>query len=80
MWKIKIKKKNKDGVFHDGSNNIQAGRDINEHSKAMDYYYDNIDLEEYFDLCDKGEKNSTKARALRMTLKKRGYDLDDSNG
>lgn len=74
-----ITKKNKDGQFQDGSNNTQAGRDIIESSKAMDYYYDNIDLQDYYELCEEGKKDSPRAKALRTTLKKRGYNLDDPN-
>lgn len=75
----KTTKKNSNGQFQDGFGNKLAGRDLNECSKAVDFYYDNVDLEKYYELCDKGEKNSPKARALRKTLEKRGYNLEDSN-
>lgn len=73
----KVTKKIRDGQFQDGSNNKQAGRDIYEASKAVGFYYDRVDLEKYYTLCDEGKKDTPKARALRMTLEKRGYNLED---
>jgi hypothetical protein len=53
----------------------QAGRDINEGSKATDYYFDNEDLTEWYELKSKGEEASPRGLALKDTLEKRGYHL-----
>ncbi|MBO5809837.1 MAG: hypothetical protein J6R32_03310 [Bacteroidales bacterium] len=82
MWKSKItnqtrKKNNAEDHSIAGNHNKQVNGNLAECSKAVDFFYDNADLEKYYVLCDKGEQNTPKAKALRKTLEKRGYDLED---